>query len=282
MIWPAIYMRRRALALGRKLSHSGGEAMLERLSKLLCEDPVISVAEFDGKFSLAAGSHLFRRIVRDGQYEPALTERCRELLDRNRDVVDVGANVGFHTVMFSKAVAGRRVLAVEPMPAAVGRLRKNIERNGVTSKVVVFEGVVSNAEGTVTINSVPGLEEYSSLGVMAHPSIAGMSIETRQVTARTLDQLIEEHGLDCGFLKIDVEGVEHLVLEGGQRTLLQHRPVILAELSDPLLRRNGSSAKMIVNMLQSLRYEVTDPVYPYVPAGTRDFSEILCVPRLKD
>jgi len=271
------------LALTRKLSHSEGEVMLERLSKLLYEDPVVSVAEFDGQFSLAAGGHLFRRILRDGHYEPALTARCRELLDRNRDVVDVGANVGFHTVMFSKAVAGRgrRVLAVEPMPAALGRLRKNIERNGVTPNVVVFEGVVSNAEGTVTIFSVPGLEEYSSLGAMAHPSIAGMPLEARQVTARTLDQVVDEHGLDCGFLKIDVEGVEHLVLEGGQRTLSQHRPVILAELSDPLLRKNGSSAKAIVTMLQSFGYEVTDPVYPHVPAGTRDFGDIICVPRLK-
>ena len=200
------------------------------------------------------------------------------MLDPHRDAVDIGANIGFYAVLFAKRLDGRRVLAVEPTRNALARLRRNIALNAVESKTIVFEGVASNQSGWLEIKTISGLEEYSSLGAMDHPSIAGVAFVTERVEARTLDELVADHGLDCGFVKADVEGVEHTVFEGGQRTLAQQRPVVLSELSDYLLRKNGSSSLEVVRFFEALDYVVVDPQHPGEKPGRRLFGDILCLP----
>lgn len=274
-LWPALVLRRR----WRTSKDAGVGEVLDRLADMLAEDPVLDVAEFEGRFAVSAKGHLFRRVVESGEYEPVLTRRCLELLDRQRDVIDVGANIGFHTVLFAKHLDHRRLLAIEPTRNALRRLRRNIALNGVESVVTVFEGVASRAPGWCDIKTVAGLEEYSSLGVMEHPSIAGVPFVTEKVEARTLDQLALEHGLDCGFVKVDVEGAERDVFEGGRHVFTRHRPVVVSELSDALLRKNGSSAVEIIRFFEALDYVVTDPLIPGGGAGLREFGDIICVPK---
>ena len=170
------------------------------------------------------------------------------------------------------------MLSIEPTENALRLLRGNINRNGVDGKVVVFEGVASESSGSATINCVAGREEYSSLGPMLHPSIRGEPYETRPVTATTIDALVDLHNLDPGFLKIDVEGSEHRVLRGCTETLRKCRPVILSELTDSLLRANGSSAAEVISFLESFDYEIWDPADPGARVGTRSFETILCIP----
>lgn len=252
--------------------------LVGRLSAMLVDDPVVKVAEFDGTFALSPRSHIFRRIATEGHYEPVLTARCRELLDPDRDVIDVGANVGFHTIMLAKLLRRGRLLAVEPTLNALSRLRRNIEMNGVGGKVTVFEGVASNAAGELEIKTLEGLEEYSTLGAMAHPSVSQQTYTVQRVAARTVDQLAEENGLDVGFMKVDVEGAEHLVFGGAGETLARCRPVVLSELSDTLLRKNGSSSAAVVRIFEDLGYRVVDPLHPGVKPGNIEFGDILCIP----
>lgn len=251
---------------------------LDRFAALLVEDPVLRVDEFEGNFALSARGHLFSRIIATGEYEPVLTACCIDLLDSTRDVVDVGANVGFHTVLFAKHISPRRVLAIEPTRNALARLRRNIVNNHVEDNVCIFEGVASNAQGTVELKTIVGLEEYSTLGEMAHPSIHGAEFVVEIVEARTLDQLVEERQFDCGFLKVDAEGAEHMIFEGARHLLAYHRPVVLSELSDALLRKNGSSAQEIVRFFNEMGYVVRDPLRPNEAAGFREFGDILCLP----
>jgi FkbM family methyltransferase len=262
----------------RSWSAGAVDNIFNRLGKLLITDPVLNVVEFGGQFAVAPGGHIFRRIVEHGEYEPTLTAYCRQFLDPERDAIDVGANIGFYTILMARTLPKRRVLAVEPMPNSVARLKRNIFLNGVSSSVIVFEGVASDQPGWVEIKSVAGLEEYSSLGAMEHPSIVGQRTETHRVAALKLDQLVEEHKLDCGFLKVDVEGAEHLVLAGAQHVLARHRPVVMAELSDRLLRKNASSALAIVRMFEGIGYRVSDPLHPTEKPGYREYGDILCVP----
>jgi FkbM family methyltransferase len=272
---PVQSLRRRWL----QKRHVGANHMLARLAEAFAEDPVLYVAEFDGKFAVSARSHLFRRIVESGEYEPVLTCMCLELLDPKRDVIDVGANIGLHTILLARQLAQRRLLAVEPTRNALARLKRNITLNGVDSSVTVFEGVASDAPGWLDIKTIDGLEEYSSLGVIGHPSVAGAQFVTQRVEARTLDQLAAEHGLDCGFMKVDTEGMEHAVFKGARGMLARQRPVVLSELSDVLLRKNGSSALEVVQSFEALDYVVTDPLHPGEAPGSRDFGDIICIPK---
>lgn len=251
---------------------------LRSLGDVLVGDPVVRIDEFKGVFAVGPRSDLFLRVVIGGGYEPQLAGLCLRYLDPDRDVVDVGANVGFYTVMFARSIAHARVLSIEPTKNAIRRLRRNIEMNGVADKVEIYEGVASNIEGLAEIKTVAGKEEYSSLGAMDYPSIANEDWTLEAVTGATLDRLAEDMALNPGFLKIDVEGAEYQVLQGAERILRDSRPIILAELSDSLLRGSGSSAQDLLEFITAHGYDVFDPARPLGRPGEGGSGNILCFP----
>jgi FkbM family methyltransferase len=253
--------------------------VFENLCNLLVEDPVIRVDEFQGRFVVDCRSDLFSRLVSCKEYEPKLVQHCMNLVDKNRDVIDVGANVGFFTVMFAKNLSGRKVLSIEPTTNALSRLHRNIRLNDVDANVIVFEGVASNRIGEIEIKTVEGKEEYSSIGEMTHPSISEARFTIQKAASSTIDDLVKRHALDPGFMKVDVEGAEHLVFEGSTQVLELKRPIILSELSNYLLRKNGSSSLDVIRFISQYSYDVFDPINPDVPPGTKDFGDILCVPK---
>src|SRR3546814_12971643 len=91
------------------------------------------------------------------------------------------------------------------------------------------------------LNVVKGREEYSSMAGIVHPSAVGEVTESINVKTRTIDSLVAEHGLRPALLKVDVEGAEGMVFAGAERQLKEHRTVVLAEFSRPLLLKNGTS-----------------------------------------
>jgi len=256
------------------------QEVVKSLRSLLVQDPVIRVDEFQGIFAVDSHSDLFERIVLDNKYEPVLVRYCKKLINKNRDVIDVGANVGFFTVMFAKNICeGKKVLSIEPTRKALKRLYRNIEQNHVQENVIIFEGVASNITGSVEIKTIDGKEEYSSLGVMDHPAISKEEYVLEEVKSLTVDGLVKEYSLDPGFMKVDVEGAEYLVFEGAQCVMETKRPVILSELSDYLLKQNGSSSQEVMRMVEKYEYDIIDPLHPSIPAGQKDFGDILCVPK---
>jgi len=266
------YLRWRAQPLNETLSI---------LSDILESDVIIRVKEFDGRFSLDARSDLFRRIAISGSYEPRLVDIFRRCVDPGRDVVDIGANAGFYSVLGAK-LTKKRVLSVEPTTTMAKRLLINLALNNVSDQVVVFEGLVSDKTGVSSINFIPGKEEYSSIGKLVHPSIYGISYESRSVPSSTLDDLIRQHDLNPGIIKVDVEGAEGLVFAGGLQTLKTYRPFVLSEFSTVLLSNMGTSPQELISRFEQLNYVVLDPIDPKAKLGCRGFSDILAVPAEKN
>jgi len=262
-----------------KKKHSLQMEPINNLRAILHGDIVVRLDDFKGIFTVDPRSDLFSRVMIGGNYEPKLIQMITRYIDKKRDVIDVGANVGFFTIALAKTVEKGRILAVEPTSNALKRLRQNIEMNDVGNKVEIFEGVASNIIGLTKINTIIGKEEYSSLGKMKHFSIDGEKSALVEVMSTTLDALVEEKALDPGFLKVDVEGAEHLVFQGAQRILSENRPVILSELSDALLKENGASAKEIIDMLKKHDYDVFDPLTPSIAPRSKLYGDILCFPK---
>lgn len=252
--------------------------IIENLKDLLVEQPVMRVDEFQGNFLLDCRSDLFKRLVVDKCYEPKLAQCCKDLIDKNRDAIDVGANVGFFTILFAKTLNNRKVLSIEPTNLALSRLYKNILLNQVQDKVIVFEGVAANSIGEVEIKTMAGREEYSSIGLTSYIS-AENNFSLEKVVSTTIDDLVTQYSIDPGFIKVDVEGVEHLVFDGARKTLLNHRPIILSELWDHFLRQNGSSAKDVVNLIKEYDYDVINPDAPNIPLVFENVNNILCIPK---
>ncbi len=251
-------------------------AVLKNLRSLIVDPPVVRVPEFGGTFQIDVRSDLFSRLIASGEYEPDLAAIAKENLHTDRDAIDVGANVGFFGCLLSKG--SRKVLCCEPTPNASEFLRNNLIRNKL-SNVSVFQGAVSNSNGAMVLSFIEGREEYSSLGGIDHPRGQTSEVKEISVPTKTIDELVAEHDLDPCFMKVDVEGAEFLVFDGARKTLANHRPVVLAELSDVLLKQKGSSAKEVIGLFKSLNYNVIDPLNPDIPAGTRGFGDILATPK---
>ena len=275
-MYPLLLIRRLALKYRRALKMN----MANTVSGLLHKDPVLSIKEFDGIFEVDRNSDIFKRLIIEKEYEPKLVEHCKKYLDRNRDVIDIGANIGFFSVLFAKLISNsNKVLSIEPTKNALNHLYVNIGQNSVQDKVNVFEGVASNKAGSVEIKTIPGKEEYSSLGMMAHSSISKDEYVVEDVRASTIDELVSTYSLNPGFIKVDVEGVENLVFEGAVAVLKQHRPIILSELSDCMLKKNGSSSKAVLELIAACGYDIFNPIHPWVPVGDADYGDILCFPK---
>jgi FkbM family methyltransferase len=217
---------------------------------------VVRIPEIGGEFEIGATSHILQRVMVETRYEPELVEVIRRRIDPGKDAIDVGANVGLLTVVMARLLSGsRRVLAIEPIPEILDRLRGNVLRNGCANRVRVFEGVATRSTGECLINYVPGKEEYSSLNRIVHPAVAGAERRQISVSGDTIDNLVARFGLEPGLIKIDTEGAEEQVLAGATTTMRTHRPVIICE-SWPGFAAAGASAGAVKTLLTEHWYEL--------------------------
>lgn len=240
---------------------------------------VVSMPRYGGDIEFDFRSHILRRLMRDKDYEPEFAEIVRKHLDPRKDAIDVGANNGaFSVLMSSLVISDRRVLSVEPTPGALRYLRRNLARNE-RSNVIVFEGVASNEKGKLQINTVPGMEEYSSLRKdIAHGTMVNCVSTSVEVEASTVDALVEQHGLEPGFIKIDTEGAEFMVLSGAVEVLKKFRPIILAELVDDYLSGLSHSSRDVIDLLHRHGYKVVDAELPGRPIEYPFTGEVLAFP----
>ena len=240
---------------------------------------IVSVPDFEGVFEISFHSDILKVILRDMHYETKIVEVAKRHIDPQRDVIDIGANIGLFTNLFSKLISGNnRILAIEPAPSAIGYLRRNLERNDCTKSVIIYEGAAIGRESLVKLNIVPGMEEYSSLGKIMHSAVKNKSSISIEVNGSTLDNLVDEFNLKPGFIKIDTEGAEYSVISGATKTLAKNKPVILSELSDTYLSSHGDTSKKVVDLLQSLGYQVLDAMEPSISITYPFHGEILAIP----
>ena len=249
----------------------------ETIERLFVEAPLVRIPEFEGEFRVRPKSDLLRRLVRTGSYEPETAALARRLIDRTRDVIDIGANVGFFSILAARLTSGS-VLAAEPVPSVLALLQHNIRHNEQTSHVRIFNGVITDEPGTVVLQVVEDHEEYSSILKIAHPCATNRQTTQIAVNALNVDSLVVAEKLNPGFMKIDVEGAEHKVLAGAKRTLNTSRPVLLSEFSPKLMASNSVDPSLVLSQLGSSGYRLFDPAVPGLPAGRRPLGDLLAVP----
>jgi FkbM family methyltransferase len=143
-------------------------------------------------------------------------------------VLDIGANVGFFTLMLSRAVGAQgKVIAVEAIPATFAVLKLNLELNAI---------------GNVDAMNMAASDRYAELEFRVPrygPSMASYywhreapDVERVRVQAVPLDGLEALRGKKVSFVKIDVEGAEGDVLQGMRAILDESRPVVFIECSE--------------------------------------------------
>lgn len=182
--------------------------------------PIIAGA-LRGRWWLPASRGKVLRIL-NGTYEREQTRLFQQHIRPGATVLDVGAHVGYYTVLAAVLAAeSGRVHAFEPNPRNADFLRRHVRINALAN-VRVEQAGVSDRAGTARF----GFGTGSGTGHLAE----GGAIEVRTIR---LDDHCAEHGLAPTAVKIDVEGAEVSVLAGARETLERHRPVIFLSTHGP-------------------------------------------------
>jgi FkbM family methyltransferase len=237
---------------------------------------IFALDEYRGDFEIGAKSDLSKAIMFSGSFEPQFAKLCVDHLPRDRDAVDVGANVGLYSVLIAKLISGR-VLAIEPTRQAFELLTRNLERNDVGTKVICDQAVASDSRGETFITVCIGREEYSTVG-SPHEAADGVETEQQRVRAVTIDDECERLGLIPGFIKIDVEGFEYQVLKGALNTLRKHRPVLLIEVNHALLSACGTKPADVFQLLRGSGYKLSHAMDPSQDVIELDEGYVLARP----
>jgi FkbM family methyltransferase len=162
----------------------------------------------------------------DGSYEPEVVAVLRSHLSAETDFVDVGANIGAFTVALARSA--RRVFAVEPSPAVLPFLRRNVELSQQTN-IEISEYAASSPE----INQVPFyLPPMDHFGMGS--SAAQFDVDPVTLPARTLDNMLSNsRATKIAAVKVDVEGFEaHVFLGAADLLRSASAPVIVFEFCD--------------------------------------------------
>lgn len=182
------------------------------------------------------------------EYDTVLLRELTAELDPGTTFLDVGANVGFYAVPIARFLArsggGGRVIAVEPVPGNVRRLRENLELNGVTDRCQVCEVALAEKEGPAEIVLREDFENGAATGNASIVTNMTFDHDFRRDSIRTrrLDDLwaeVARPGERLGFAKLDVEGHEACCLAGGRSVLAEHRPVLQVEILRAALAARG-------------------------------------------
>jgi FkbM family methyltransferase len=171
-----------------------------------------------------------------GNYDNAFVSRLSGLIEPGACVLDVGANVGFYTVALAQAAqrAGATLHAFEPLPSNCVRLRQNLELNGLASALSLWDIGLSNQQRTARLTL---REDFGAGADTGNASIvigqqADGEFPQVDVQLETLDGFCAARGIQrVDLIKADIEGHEDLLLEGGQKTFAQSRPLLFMEVN---------------------------------------------------
>ncbi|UFN50973.1 FkbM family methyltransferase [Roseomonas sp. OT10] len=190
-----------------------------------------------------------------GSWEPAETDFILAVLEPGDGFIDVGADIGWFSVLAAQAVGPRgRVHAFEPRADLAGRLRQSIADNGFEDRCRVEMIALGAEEGAIDLAWVPD-ERNPGHSFIVPRSMPEGAVSLGRVPVRPLDAL----GLDgpVRLIKIDVEGAEPLVLRGAQGLIARDRPILLIELFPYWLGRvSGTTADALLTQLRGWGYRI--------------------------
>lgn len=196
-------------------------------------------------------------IYNTGEWEPHVVKVFKKYLKPGAVFVDIGANIGYHSLFVSKFLNGQcKVHSFEPQPDLCKQLSKSLLLNSLTCVTVHNYGLANTSENHEIIIRDENIGSSSMIGAVKENPLV---ISGRQTVAlKRMDDVFAVAD-SISFIKIDVEGFEYEVFLGGEQTLRKHKPIILFEYSPLLYRTIDEELPIkILNYLSELGYTFYD------------------------
>lgn len=236
----------------RLLSSFDGQTYPSPVSVRLGHERILWHEEDGVRFALDPDDVAVTPFVLDSNFEPHVTAVLRDRCRPGSHVIDVGANVGYHTVRLASRVGPTgSVLAVEANPDNCLLLLAAVEENKLTNVTLLPVGLAQERGWSFFATHVGtngGLLNESSRPAVRDAGTLVPLLRLDDVVAA--DQQVD-------LVKMDVEGAEGLVVEGGAETIARCRPVVVSELSCDMLRRiSGMEPRSYLSWFTDLGYGI--------------------------
>lgn len=190
-----------------------------------------------------------------GRFEREVFQGYRKILKPNSVVLDIGANIGAHTLPMARLCGEHGVVhAFEPTLYAVQKLKENLALNpGLKKQVVVHHTLLTNKNDQRKPEAIPSSWQLNNAGLGdRHPQHGGSYKKTENAAVTSVDVFMATYTVPhIDMIKLDVDGNEWSVLQGAVDTIAQFKPTILMEFS---LDYDQESFTEILTFLDQMNY----------------------------
>jgi FkbM family methyltransferase len=263
MAWIGLNARLLAIGVGNLCRHlvlKNGRVFLRTL------DGILVAYDFKRR-----DGGLHPMYIYDFVYESRELEVIRRHLRSHSTFVDIGANIGMHSIRANEGEFWDcSVLAIEADQATFLSLEANVVANSKVEQIELHHAALWSSVTTIEWHG-DQLEHGHN-----HASVAPLKTDGTMVS-KTLDAILANvpDTRSISVIKLDVEGAELEVLKGAERTLRFKKPALVIEIDDAHLAKNGSNGDQIRSYLRSLGYQHEVPI---VNALSRKADNFLFLP----
>lgn len=155
-------------------------------------------------------------------FEIEFLDFLRKHLPAQKEIIDIGANIGNHSLFFAKFLHCEKVHSFEPVDNNFRLLQKNMEN--YRNKSICYKVGLSNQNGKLPLYNSQK-ENYGGFSLHSYSNGSSFLV-SHSIEVRTLDSF---HLNNISFIKIDVENHENEVLEGARATILRNKPILVVE-----------------------------------------------------
>lgn len=186
-----------------------------------------------------------------GSFEPRIVSAYRRLVRPGMIVLDIGANIGAHTLPLGQLVGPEgHVYAFEPTNYAVAKLHKNLELNpGLLTRVTVTQALLTADPGSPIPDIPASWPLCDTVGI--DPILCSRDMQASGASAIRLDDFGERLSR-VDFIKLDVDGNEVSVLRSGLKMLRRNRPIMVLELAPYALTAARASLEELMQIIAEL------------------------------
>ncbi len=177
-----------------------------------------------------------------GEYSEGEVDLFQQIVREGDVVVELGANLGAHTVYFAKRVGPRgAVIAFEPQRLVFQTLCANMALNQITN-TVCYWAAASDSSGIITVPVVDPRREFNFGGLSLGDHARGDHVPVMRADAIQLPR--------CRLIKVDVEGMELAAIRGASGIIERHHPILYVENDRP------QNSDALIRHIHSLGYKL--------------------------